>query len=728
MTTVQQTERESERRAVETCAPVRRAAATCAALYAGYVAAAATSALVFGSSQASAFFLPAGVTVATLLLTRRRLWPLLLATIVVAELSVDLIVVGLPGQTMAGFALAVAIEPLIGASLVLAWCGGTPDLRQTGDLFRYLLGAGVIGPLSSGVIGAPFAAGLAGSSLVVAGLQWFAGDAVSVLVIGIPILLWRSQSRILRARPLESAAVLVAATIMSVAGFGTQIPPAITVLPVLAWAALRLGMLGTALAGAVVAFVGNALTGANRGQIAGMSLPDPARVAVSQIFVAVLVTVALVIAQEVAKRTEAIAERDVERGERLHVESLSQLARKLSEALTPADIGRTLETHLLEAVGAASFGLGVLGPDGARLDWVGAAGQPPPESAALAAGLRLDEDGVAAEVARTGRAVVIGAADPDGPGTGRAADWMHLGAAGVGVALPLAAGDATIGVLLLGWDDQQPFDVEQWGYISAAAAMIGQSLLRAQSYADEHARAAVLHSALHPAGPVGVVGLQYSVCYEPADLIHGLGGDWYDVMPLPKNRTYLAVGDIVGHGLTAVEDMAQLRTAGRAFAYQGRSPDQLLADLNAFAGDISRGEFATMVVAVFDHHSGLLSYCAAGHPPALLRRADTGEVIRLDGATGPVLGPMADAAYVEEVLQVAPGDTLVLYTDGLVEHISPVIWDGVSKAEQVVADWPAGAVLDGAALAGELAPNPPRPDDVCIVVVRFGDEAPGDDT
>lgn len=102
MTTVQQTERESERRAVETCAPVRRAAATCAALYAGYVAAAATSALVFGSSQASAFFLPAGVTVATLLLTRRRLWPLLLATIVVAELSVDLIVVGLPGQTMAG--------------------------------------------------------------------------------------------------------------------------------------------------------------------------------------------------------------------------------------------------------------------------------------------------------------------------------------------------------------------------------------------------------------------------------------------------------------------------------------------------------------------------------------------------------------------------------------------------------------------------------------------------
>lgn len=79
----------------------------------------------------------------------------------------------------------------------------------------------------------------------------------------------------------------------------------------------------------------------------------------------------------------------------------------------------------------------------------------------------------------------------------------------------------------------------------------------------------VLHSALHPPGQVDTAGLEYSVCYEPSDVIHGLGGDWYDIMVLPKNRTYLAVGDIVGHGLTAVEDMAQLRSAGRAFAHQG---------------------------------------------------------------------------------------------------------------------------------------------------------------
>lgn len=127
-----------------------------------------------------------------------------------------------------------------------------------------------------------------------------------------------------------------------------------------------------------------------------------------------------------------------------------------------------------------------------------------------------------------------------------------------------------------------------------------------------------------------------------------------------------------------------------------------------------------MIAAVFDHHSGLLSYCSAGHPPALLRRGATGEVIRLNDATGPVLGPLADAAYTEQVVEVATGDILVMYTDGLVEHISPVIWDGVSKAERVLADWPADVVLDGAALAARLAPSPPRPDDVCIVVVRFG--------
>jgi serine phosphatase RsbU (regulator of sigma subunit) len=162
------------------------------------------------------------------------------------------------------------------------------------------------------------------------------------------------------------------------------------------------------------------------------------------------------------------------------------------------------------------------------------------------------------------------------------------------VGWPLHSGGAPIGVLLLGWGARQQLNVAQLAYISAVATMVSQALVRAKIYTDEHARAAVLHAAVLPTGPVDTARLDVCVTYEPADVAQGLGGDWYDIMPLPENRTYFAVGDVVGHGLPAVEDMAQLRTAGRAFAHQGLPPAQLLAELNGFTRHASQGKFATM--------------------------------------------------------------------------------------------------------------------------------------
>ena len=118
-----------------------------------------------------------------------------------------------------------------------------------------------------------------------------------------------------------------------------------------------------------------------------------------------------------------------------------------------------------------------------------------------------------------------------------------------------------------------------------------------------------------PSEPADVADLDVAVTYEPADAEHGLGGDWYDVMALPKQRAYLAVGDVVGHGLPAVEDMAQLRSAGRAMALQGLPPAQLLAELNTFTAHASHGRFATMAVAVFDPQAGAL-YVRSGRPSA----------------------------------------------------------------------------------------------------------------
>lgn len=655
-------------------------------VFVAYLAGAVASALAFGSTTASAFFVPGGITVAALLLTRRRLWPVIVVALVIAELIVDR-VSGLNWAISAGFALGNAAEALAGAAVVRAWCGGTPDLRRTRDLTIYVLGAAGVGALCGALIGGLTKFWAFGVPLFQGMTQWFAGDAISVLTIGASILLWSKQSHILRSRPLETAAILAAAAVASVIAFSTEILPATTTLPVLAVAAVRLGVLGTALAGVIVAAIGNYLTGSQHGLLGHANTADPLKVALAQVFVAVLVLTAMVIAQEVARRTSAVQERDVERGERLRLESLSGLAQELSAALTPLEVGTAIERRLPDDFGATAFSLGLLGHESGQLEWVATAGG-------------LHEPAVADDVVRSAVPVVFN------QDSGSLAAW------------PLFAGERVTGVLQLGFGGSHQFDPEQLTYMSAVAAMVGEALARAQSYADEHARAVVLHAALHPASPPTASGIEYCVCYEPADIVHGLGGDFYDVMSLSGNRTYLAVGDIVGHGLQAVEDMAQLRSAGRTLAHRGQSPAQVLADLNSFTEEVIRSEFATMVAAVYDHTAGSLTYSSAGHPPAFLRKAGTGEVIQLIESNGPVLGPVKSAAYSDSSVRIGSGDYLVMYTDGLVERPGLVVSDGITRAARLIAEWPAEELLDCQAIADRLVPAP-RSDDICVLVVRF---------
>lgn len=657
-----------------------------ATVFVAYLAGAVASAVAFGSTTASAFFVPGGITVAALLLTRHSLWPGIVVALVIAELIVDR-VSGLNWAISAGFALGNAAEALVGAAVVRAWCGGTPDLRRTRHLISYVLGAAVVGALCGALIGGLTKFWAFGVPLFQGVTQWFAGDAISVLTIGASILLWRKQSHLLRSRPLETAAILAAAAVGSVFGFTTEILPATTTLPVLAVAALRLGVLGTALTGVIIAAVANYLTGSQHGLLGHADTADPLKVALAQVFVAVLVLTAMVIAQEVARRASAVQERDVERGERLRLESLSGLAQDLSAALTPVDVGRVIERRLAGDLGATAFDLGLLGQETGELQTVAASGD-------------LEAPSTAEDVARSAVPVVANR------GAGSVAAW------------PLFSGERVTGVVQLGFAAHTQFDPEQLTYLSAVAAMVGEALARAQSYADEHARAAVLHAALHPSIPPTTAGIEYCVCYEPADIVHGLGGDFYDVMSLSGDRTYFAVGDIVGHGLQAVEDMAQLRSAGRTLAHRGQSPAEVLADLNSFTEEIVRGEFATMVAAVYDRAAGSLTYSSAGHPPAFLRRAATGEVIQLTESNGPVLGPIRSASYSERIERIGTGDVLVMYTDGLVERPGLVVTDGISRAAQLVAGWPAAELLDCQAIADRLVPAP-RSDDICVLVVRF---------
>lgn len=689
-----------------------------------YLAGAVLSWQTFGAGLGPAFFPPAGVTVAAMLLNPRSRWPVIVAAIVVAELAVDLRY-GASLTAAAGFGLANSVEPMVGASLVWAWCHGAPDLRDRVDLAKFVAGACLIGPLAGGLIGGGIAALHNGTWWPTAVLHWWAGDGIGALVVAAPILLWSSQSHILRTRLTETALVLTATAALSVAAFWLQAPPSLLLLPVLAWAAFRLDVIGAALAGAVLAFAANYMTDSGRGPFAELNLAGPARLAVTQAFIAVVVLISMLIAQEAAGRVAAVKQRQAERRERDRLQTLAQLAQLLSAAITPEQIGDAVAGQVLNDAGAQALTLGLVRADGRGLEWVTMAGYPERVVAEFGPGVTLSEDTAATEAVRTGQPVVI-----HGPGEYRRlypknAHWLEVSGGASLVSWPLSAGGKSIGVLVLMWTRPQPLNTAQLAYTSAVATLVAQALVRARVYADEHARAAVLQAAVLPSSPADIRGLDVGVNYEPADVARGLGGDWYDVMALPKRLTYIAVGDVVGHGLPAVEDMAQLRSAGRAFALQGLSPARLLAELNTFTRHASHGKFATMSVALHDAVTGSLVYASAGHPPALLRRFGTGEVIRLAGGHGPVLGPVENATYSQGQLSVEPGDIVVMYTDGLVERRDQDLETGMTRAQQAITGWPGETSLPGACrqLSDTLAP-PPRADDVCVVAVRFREPEP----
>lgn len=673
----------------------------------------------FGSWKGPSFFYPAaGVGIAAMILNRRALWPWLAVAVIAAEVLVD-VMYGTQLWVTAVCGLANAVESVVGASLVLAWCGGRPDLRRRRDLAAFIAGACLIAPMISGLVGGTLLTIHHSAVWPHAVATWWSGDALGILVMASPILLWSTQSDVVRRRPWEFVVVLALTAALSVATLWTDVLPSILILPILAWAAFRLDMLGASIAGAVAAILANVMTTHGRGMFADTGASPGLQVIITQIYVAVLVVVALLIAQEASARLSAVRERELERRERIRLETLSALARQLAAALTPEDVGAALKDQVLNDAGASALSVGVVNTETQKLDWITASGYSQAVVDYNRGGTDLNKAGMAAEVFRTGRPLRIGskaefiAAYPEKAQLARQSQAESI------ATWPLAARGAPFGVLQLLWSEPQPFDEAQLAYGSAVAGMVSQALVRAKLYDDERARADALHSVAQPLAGVDAVGLEYCVLYKPADAARGLGGDWYSVMALPGRRTYLAVGDVIGHGLLSVEDMAQLRTAGNAYAHLGLSPDRILTELNRFAEHQIAGEFASTLVVIFDPDEGTLSYSSAGHLPALLRKARSGEVIRLSDASGPLLGPFEDAGYEHASLLVEDDDVLVMYTDGLVEHYDADLNTGIGHLEKVIENFPPAALLDCEALARDVAPDI-HLDDLCLLIVRFG--------
>jgi serine phosphatase RsbU (regulator of sigma subunit) len=211
--------------------------------------------------------------------------------------------------------------------------------------------------------------------------------------------------------------------------------------------------------------------------------------------------------------------------------------------------------------------------------------------------------------------------------------------------------------------------------------------------------------------------LQVHASYAPAQGAMAVGGDWYDVVELGDGRVALSVGDVAGHGLTAAAAMGQLRSAVRTLALGRAEPSTALEQLDRFAGRLDGRPLATVVFAVLDPATGILRYAIAGHPPPLVLRAD-GSTELLDDGRSPLLGVEPVDPREEGQTHLAAGDTLIFYTDGLVERPDSSIDAGIrsliERASAAAARDPetlAAALIDGVA--------EPRRDDTAVLCVRL---------
>jgi serine phosphatase RsbU (regulator of sigma subunit) len=220
-----------------------------------------------------------------------------------------------------------------------------------------------------------------------------------------------------------------------------------------------------------------------------------------------------------------------------------------------------------------------------------------------------------------------------------------------------------------------------------------------------------------PTAPLTLPGLQVAVRYLPAEHGEQVGGDWYQATALADGTVILAVGDVAGHGLTAAATMAELRHALAALIVTTTTdPAELLGYLNRVLCDREgeRPRTATAVVGRFDRTTGVLTWAQAGHPAPLLVHG--GEVSELARPHGMLLGADVRSGYETATSTLAYGDTLLLFTDGLIEPRG----GGHDERLDDVADSLLASVGSDCSLTDLLRrlPQANPADDTCILVAR----------
>lgn len=333
-----------------------------------------------------------------------------------------------------------------------------------------------------------------------------------------------------------------------------------------------------------------------------------------------------------------------------------------------------------------------------------------------------------------GDPVLLPALDPDSHGwtveePERAARLREFGLHSL-ISVPMRARDTVLGLTtFMRSRNPMPFDEDDVAPARELVARAAVCVDNARRYTREHTAALVLQRSLLPHTLRGGTALDVASSYLPADAKDGVGGDWFDVIPLSGARVGLVIGDVVGHGIGAAATMGRLRTAVQTLADMDLPPDELLARLDDLVLRLSEEERAggpaerggttvvgaTCLYAVYDPANGSCTMARAGHPPPVVVTPDN-TVSFPDLPAGPPLG-LGGLPFESLEIELPEGSLLGLYTDGLIEGADKDLGRGMERLGRAVSR--DGLPLKDLcpAVVKELLPVP-QPDDIALLLAR----------
>jgi GAF domain-containing protein/anti-sigma regulatory factor (Ser/Thr protein kinase) len=403
---------------------------------------------------------------------------------------------------------------------------------------------------------------------------------------------------------------------------------------------------------------------------------------------------------------------DAEAGrERLSL--LSEVTRLLSSSLEPTTVIRRTMS-LVEGRLADSCSVQVPGESGlVRLD-VRESG-PGPSARTGNPGydvLPFNSDAPAAVAFRTGRTQLAPLHDDAGAN----------GSSGVstGLSVPLTANGEVIGVMTFVDGPGRLFEADDVSLATEVASRAGVALSNATRFQREHVVADVLQRAVLPDSLPEVEGLLLDAEYRAGVAGTYAGGDWYDVFELNSDLVFFSVGDVMGKGAPAAALMGQVRSAIRAYAVSGLSPTEVLSSLDHLFDTLIEDRVVTAVVGTITPSTGRVVLSNAGHPPPLVVRADGSATFCPMERTLLIAAGLSGAPRPRDEVVLDRGDSLIMYSDGLIERRGELITHGMERLANTAtvvarAGWPDHAAVTFASMLSVEE----RTDDIVVLCLNY---------